>query len=80
MAIANFELDVNLNLIVAQEKDNQIAMESERFKKPYVPYIRYTILGTTIAALLMCIKRHMAKNEWINKYIPEKMTGDKEGP
>mgnify|MGYP006120280949 CR=1 FL=1 len=55
-------------------------MESDRFNAVYVEPIRYAIFGTTMAAILMCIKRHLVKSEWIKKYIPEKMTGQKDGP
>ena len=80
LAIVNFELDVNNDLIKSQNKDGQNAMESDRFNEVYVEPIRYTIFGTTIAAILMCIIRHLVKSEWIKKYIPEKMTGQKDGP
>lgn len=76
LAIANFEVDAHAHLIKAVEQpEEEDAMKGARFNKPYVKPIRYTILCTTIAAVLMCIKRHLVKREWIKKYIPEKLTG-----
>lgn len=48
-------------------------MDDDRFKTSYVLAFRIAICTISIGAVVMMIKRHLVKNEWISKYSQEKL-------
>ena len=79
MAIINYEIDLTKDLMISTKKQDgdvcntKSAMDDDRFKTPYVMPFRITICCISIGAVVMMIKRHLVKNEWITKYSQEKL-------
>ena len=69
IAVANWEVDANLNYDPLQPHKYKNAMDDPRNKKVSTNIIRIIILVTTILALVTLIMRHYYKNLWINKYF-----------